>query len=579
MTTVLPRTLPVIRLSVAAMQAALFMTFVVIAAPVFAQAPAAPVNLRAQPGDGEVILTWDDPNDPSLTGYEFRVRVTNEQPERWRPDWTFIVVSGKESDATTTHVRVYQLANGTSFIFGIRAVRGNVKGDAAHVTATPRAPSPPRPPSTGGGGSSGSSRDDHGDTPAQATSVSLGEAAPWSSSTTGQINTSRDIDYFELTLPHDGVLEVWTTGSTGTMGTVWQDGEELATVDVGDFGLRNFRLSTRVKAGSVVVAVEGNRTGAYTLKARLRVGYLENPGPASFQSGIGVISGWVCDADAVKIKVVSDDELGQGEFVFGNDLFGSSEKVAGYGTERLDTGPVCSATDNGFGLLFNWNRLGDGEYTVIAWVDGVELGRAPVTVTTLGEEFLEDVAGECMVKNFPMDGETVRLVWQQTNQNFAIAGESAPNGDNAARSGALEGYLENPGPNSFQSGLGVISGWVCEAETVEIEIEKESGETERQVAAYGTERVDTAESCGDTDNGFGLLFNWNRLGDGEHTVVAWVDGVELGRARVQVTTLGEEFLEDVAGECVVENFPLDGETVRLVWQQGLQNFMLAPPGP
>ena len=94
----------------------------------------------------------------------------------------------------------------------------------------------------------------------------------------------------------------------------------------GDFGLRNFRLSTRVKAGSVVVAVEGNRTGTYTLKARLRVGYLENPGPASFQSGIGVISGWVCDADAVKIGIVSDDELGRGEFVFGNDLFGSGRK-------------------------------------------------------------------------------------------------------------------------------------------------------------------------------------------------------------------------------------------------------------
>ena len=34
------------------------------------------------------------------------------------------------------------------------------------------------------------------------------------------------------------------------------------------------------------------------------------------------------------------------------------------------------------------------------------------------------------------------------------------------------GYLENPGANSFQSGIGVISGWVCEAEEVEIEIER-----------------------------------------------------------------------------------------------------------
>ena len=119
----------------------------------------------------------------------------------------------------------------------------------------------------------------------------------------------------------------------------------------------------------------------------------------------------------------------------------------------------------------------------------------------------------------------------------------------------LVGLLENPGPASFQSGVGVISGWVCEAETVEIEIAPATGAAVRYVAAYGTERLDTARRadgtpvCGDTDNGFGLLFNWNRLGDGEHTVVAYVDGEELGRAVVTVTTLGHEFLRDVAGTC------------------------------
>ena len=120
----------------------------------------------------------------------------------------------------------------------------------------------------------------------------------------------------------------------------------------------------------------------------------------------------------------------------------------------------------------------------------------------------------------------------------------------------------------------MISGWVCAAGEVEIEIEKESGEVERQVAAYGTERLDTIDACGDTDNGFGLLFNWNRLGDGEHTVVAWVDGVELGRATVRVTTLGQEFVRGVEGECAVEDFPRPGETVTLEWQQNGQNFTI-----
>ena len=70
-----------------------------------------------------------------------------------------------------------------------------------------------------------------------------------------------------------------------------------------------------------------------------------------------------------------------------------------------------------------------------------------------------------------------------------------------------------------------------------------------QEAAYGTERLDTAGVCGDTDNGFSLLFNWNLLRDREHEVVAFVDGVELGRAPVTVTTLGQEFLRDVTGVC------------------------------
>ena len=224
----------------------------------------------------------------------------------------------------------------------------------------------------------------------------------------------------------------------------------------------------------------------------------------------------------------------------------------------------------------------------MAWVDGVELGRATVTVTTVGtgeeEEFLRDVAGTCVVEDFPLPGETVTLAWQETKQNFVITSGTRPAGENRAGMAGV-GYLENPGPDSFQSGVGVISGWVCEAETVEIVFETAQGGVLRYEAAYGTERADTAVQrkdgtplCGDTDNGFGLLFNWNLLGEGEHTVVALVDEEELGRAVVRVTTVGtgdeEEFLRDVAGECTVADFPMDGQTTTLVWQQTSQNFVI-----
>ena len=276
------------------------------------------------------------------------------------------------------------------------------------------------------------------------------------------------------------------------------------------------------------------------------------------------------------------------------------ELEAAYETERPDTARLpsgavlCGDTDNGFGLLVNWNEFGAGAHTVVAvlegvpigrrsTVDGIELGRATVTVTRLdaAEPFVRELAGECMVEDFPMVGETVRLVWQEGQQNFAIAGEQTPSGEN--RAGALErGFLGNPGPNSFQSGIGVISGWVCEAEAVAITITAADGTVHRLEAAYGTERPDTARLptgevvCGDTDNGFGVLVNWNEFGAGEHTVRALVDGEELGHATVQVTVVDEEepFVRGLMGECTVADFPTAGQTTTLEWQQTQQNFVI-----
>ena len=311
-----------------------------------------------------------------------------------------------------------------------------------------------------------------------------------------------------------------------------------------------------VQAGPVVVAIsgQGTATGAYELRVTVVAGRLENPGAWSPQSGLGVISGWVCTAADLVIEI------------------DGTPQAAAYGTSRADTASVCGDTDNGFGLLFNWNLLGDGKHWVVALVDRVELDRALVTVTTLGTEFLRDVHGVCVLADFPAPGETVSLSWQEAQQNFVITDGAAPPADRPAEPrppSSLPGVLENPSPASFQSGIGVLSGWVCDAEEVVIEIDELP-----LVAAYGTSRADTAGVCGDTDNGFGLLFNWNLLGDGEHTVVAVVDGVELGRATVTVTTLGEEFVRRAAGRCMLGDFPTPGEAISLTWQEAQQNFVI-----
>ncbi len=286
-------------------------------------------------------------------------------------------------------------------------------------------------------------------------------------------------------------------------------------------------------------------------------GLIENPRPQSYQSGIGLVSGWVCEAERIEIEVN-----------------GTILLEPAYGTSRNDTQSVCDDSDNGFGLLLNWNLLGDGIHTARLLVNDEELHTTTFTVTTLGEEFVRDADAGVLLDDFPAPDGQVRLLWQEANQNFMLAPlvdqltpADAPSG--------MRGILEVPATRSYQSGIGLVSGWVCEAERVEIQVNG----TILLEPAYGTSRNDTLGICGDSDNGFGLLLNWNLLSDGIHTARLLVDGEELHTTTFTVTTLGEEFVRGVAGETFLANFPTHREQVRLLWQEANQNFMLAPLPP
>ena len=313
-------------------------------------------------------------------------------------------------------------------------------------------------------------------------------------------------------------------------------------------------------------------SGGFLFPQSLRAqAVFENPQPGSFQSGMGVISGWVCEAERIDI-------------VFNPGTAQEQTWRAGYRTTRADTAytkegeALCGDTDNGFGLLFNWNLLGGGQHTVSARADGVEFGSAVFTVTTLGQEVLDGASGEFVVKDFPAAGSDVTLRWQQSLQNFVIQGGM---GSGGGTSGVPPRVLENPQPGSFQSGVGVISGWVCEAERIDIVFNAGTAQEQTWRAGYRTTRADTAYTkegkvlCGDTDNGFGLLFNWNRLGAGQHTVSARADGVEFGSATFTVTTFDTEFLTGVGKHARLENFPATGTDIIVAWQESLQNFTIA----
>ena len=91
-------------------------------------------NFRADAGNAQVTLRWDNPEDSSITRYQYRQRLTSESA--WDPDWTDIPGSG----ASTTSYTVGNLANWTPYTFQIRAVRGNEPTATSAATATPEGP-------------------------------------------------------------------------------------------------------------------------------------------------------------------------------------------------------------------------------------------------------------------------------------------------------------------------------------------------------------------------------------------------------------------------------------------------------
>ncbi|MBL8259538.1 MAG: hypothetical protein JNM60_07005 [Candidatus Competibacteraceae bacterium] len=136
--------------------------------------------------------------------------------------------------------------------------------------------------------------------------------------------------------------------------------------------------------------------------------------------------------------------------------------------------------------------------------------------------------------------------------------------------GSQKFYLESPRQTSFESGIGLIRGWICQANKVEVQIDNGA----RQQIAYGTTRKDTADACGDDNNGFGYTFNWNALTPGNHSLRVFADNKEFSSATFTTTSLGEDFLRGVSGEYSLPNFPRAGSNVTVRWSEPHQNFVI-----
>ena len=109
--------------------------------------------------------------------------------------------------------------------------------------------------------------DDHGDTPESATVIVIGEM------TEGEIETSGDVDIFEITISRRGVLTVYTEGSTDTEGIIYNSDNSFEESDDDSGDGWNFKIEVTIDPGTYYVEVSGwgDSTGQYELYSSLVV--------------------------------------------------------------------------------------------------------------------------------------------------------------------------------------------------------------------------------------------------------------------------------------------------------------------
>ncbi len=283
---------------------------------------------------------------------------------------------------------------------------------------------------------------------------------------------------------------------------------------------------------------------------------LENPGNGKHYSGIGVISGWQCAEGRLTIRF--------------ND--GPLIPLA-YGTERTDTRQECGHTTTGFVSIYNWARLGDGQHIAVLYNNGVEVVRSRFTVGTAGTDFVEGVQTSVTVQNFPEAGDQQLFEWNQNTQHMEMVSPHRPH-VTATGSQSPGATLENPGHELNYSGIGVISGWKCAAVRLTARI---NGGTPIPLL-YGNERQDTQPVCGHTATGFIAIYNWGRLGDGQHEVVVYDGEVEFARSTFTVGTTGEVFLRGAEALVTVRGIPFAGQTMDFRWVENSQHLEMAGRG-
>lgn len=425
-----------------------------------------------------------------------------------------------------------------------------------------------------------------------ATGVTIVTAAKWGSSITIdddtklEIDGSADEDYFVFEPDDNGFLTVEATDDDGatsdadTRGELYGPTGQIATdsSSAGD----HFSFRVPVDMMPYLVKVTGT-TGQYALRFTFQSAALQDPSEASSPSNDGCPSNnnsanLICpsegsgqqERDRYLIDIVEPGTLyvhATGNTDTRGALYGPDGRLLGEDDNGASDGinfRIAESVNPGLHIVEvrGQNRQTQGAYGLVtSFVEG-DVVTPPNTPGTGGD----------------LEAEIDRL-------RVALAACKAPVETDAT------GYLGNPANGGVVSGIGVISGWVCAAEEIQVKIYSRGIIRKILNVAHGTSRPDTVDQCGHNspNTGFGMTYNFNHLDEGEYTIRAFADGEPLPinidgdmEATFEVVHLtdfaaddADRFLRDLPeGECRAPDFPERGETTLLKWEQSTQNFTI-----
>ena len=324
-------------------------------------APAKPTGLSAEVSHDSVTLTWDDPQDGSITGYVIlrRNRETDAQGQ-------FTELVADTGSAATTYTDD-SVAAETPYTYRIKAINAHGSSERSrwfHID-TPAAPAPTPEPtpepepesaqgqSTPGAGARANVSEPAGeDLPADTTTTGRVEVG---GSVTGTSTPPSDRDWFAVELEADKRYQIDLEGEAtgrGTMedpylrGVYDASGTKIANTDDDDGGegVNSRLIFTPTATGTYYLQASefDSQPGTYTLSVR-EVGFTEG---RTDLAGNATTRGEVEVGGLAARGVIAAPVLGRGNFyTFDKDWF-QVELQAGR-TYRIDLAPVIHVRDDG----------------------------------------------------------------------------------------------------------------------------------------------------------------------------------------------------------------------------------------